>query len=298
MERGRLRLLGTGTTIVIAAIFLVIALANLPIGTTDIFGEFNEPQDRLTFAQVVVSFFGFIGAISAFSFAIFQYRKAEKWRRMEFIAREVKELEADAAIQNALLMVDWGTRKINLYLVSDPKHSDFVTITRGIQWRALLPHPLKQEFPEYQEKPEKNAGKSRDAESSETEIEGRTKDLGFTIREARIRDTYDALLTRLDRLATFINADLIRENELRPFIFYWVDAMTSAAGPSQDAAWRCTLLTYINFYDYSGVNELFKYYGRDISPNGKVYQQIKNAVPDQVLADRLYRCAEDARKSL
>jgi hypothetical protein len=297
MERGRFRVLGTGAMIVIAAIFFVIALANLPIGTTEIFGEFEETKDRLTFAQVVVSFFGFIGAITAFSFAVFQYRKAEKWRRMEFIAREVKELESDEAIQNALLMVDWGTREINLYLIATPKHSDFVTITRGIQWRALLPHPLKQEFAEYQEKPQAGVVKSRDAESSETEVEGRSKDLGFTVREARIRDTYDALLTRLDRLATFINADLIRENELRPFIFYWIDAMTSAAGPPQDATWRCTLLTYINFYDYSGVNELFKHYGRDISPNGKVYQQIKKTVPDQVLANRLYKCADDARRS-
>lgn len=285
MEKNKFKLMGTGAAIFIAAVFLVVALSSFPYGTKDIFGDLQESKDRLTFAQVVVSFFGFIGAISAFTFAIFQYRKAEKWRRMQFVADEVRDLEAEPIIANALLMIDWGVRKVNLFLISDPKAEDYVKITREVQWRALLPHPLKQEYAEYQ-------AKSRlDIEGTSGEIRP-ARDLGFHVTEARIRDTYDAFLTRLDRLETFIDADLIRAEELRPFIYYWIDALTAVDGSPDDATWRCTLLTYMEFYKYTGVTHLFRRYGKDIDADGPIYQKISDSVPDRELARRLYSCVK------
>lgn len=281
MDKSRVKLMGTGAAIVIAAVFLVIALSAFPYRTTDMFGPLDDTKDKLTFAQVIVSFFGFIGAISAFTFAIFQYRKAEKWRRMQFVADEVRELEADPIIQNALLMIDWGVRKINLFLIPDPKPTEYVKITRDVQWRALLPHPLKHQFPEYQAKTR------MDIEGTSGEIRP-GRDLGFQVTEARIRDTYDAFLTRLDRFETFIASGLIRAEELRPFIFYWIDALTSTEGPDDDAIWRCTLLTYIEYYKYTGVNSLFDRFGRSIDIEGKNYQSILEKVPERTLAKRLY----------
>ncbi len=283
MDKNKFRLMGTGAAIVIAAVFLVVALLIFPYGTTDVFGELKDSKDRLTLAQVVVSFFGFIGAISAFTFAIFQYRKAEKWKRMQFVADEVRDLEADPIIANALLMIDWGVRKINLFLIPDPTAADYVKITRDVQWRALLPHPLKQAHPEYQAKTK------MDIEGTSGEIRP-GRDLGFHVTEARIRDTYDAFLTRLDRLETFIDADLIRAQELRPFIYYWIDALTTLDGPEDDGTWRCTLLTYLDFYKYTGVNRLFERYGKNIDADGAIYQKIFEAVPDRELARRLYSC--------
>jgi hypothetical protein len=116
------------------------------------------------------------------------------------------------------------------------------------------------------------------------------RDLGFHVTEARIRDTYDALLTRLDRLETFIAADLIRSDELRPFILYWIDALTSMDGPVDDATWRCTLLTYIDYYKYTGVHSLFERYGKKIAMDGDIYHSILAKVPDRDLAGRLPTC--------
>lgn len=197
---------------------------------------------------------------------------------MEFIAGEIKEFESDPVVQNALLMIDWGTRKINLFLVSDPKETDFVTITRDVQWKALLPHSLKHDNQEYQatKLPDK-VTKSEDRE------------LGFTVVEAKIRDTYDIFLTRLDRFATFIKSNLIDPGELRPFIDYWIDAITETENLKKDAAWKLTLLTYINYYNYSGVKELFKECGKDLSPEAKVYTDVMMQVQDKTLADRLYK---------
>ena len=286
MERSKFKLMGVGAVMVIGAIFLVVALSSMPVRTNDVFGEFATADDRLTFAQLIVSFFGFLGAISAFTFAIFQYRKAEKWKRMQFVADEVRELEADPVIQNALLMVDWRERDINLFLIRDPKTTDLVRINRDMQWRALLPHPIKQGFPKY----EATSG------GDNTERIGEIRpgrDLGFTVIEARIRDTYDALLTRLDRLETFIDGGLIRADELRPFIFYWVNALTAVNGGDEDATWRAALLTYVDYYGYTGVSDLFKRYDRRIDVESPLYLAIIGQVPDKQLGRLLYSCAKE-----
>ena len=280
MNNARFKLLGTGAMIVIAAIFLVIALSAFPYATNSLLGRLEDTGHRLTFAQLVVSFFGFIGAISAFTFAIFQYRKAEKWKRMQFVADEVRELEADPQIQNALWMIDWGVRSINLFLIRDPKTEDFVKITRDMQWRALLPHPLKKTHDEYQAKTK------MDIEGTSGEI-GPSRDRGFTVLEARIRDTYDSLLTRLDRLETFVDAGLIHAGDLRPFIAYWIDALTALDTEDEDGTWLVTLLTYIDYYKYTGVNRLFARYGKNIDANGQTYRALLKNVPDKELARRL-----------
>jgi hypothetical protein len=274
---------GVGIAGTAALIFLIIALINFPLRPQSIFGEFKEVRDTLTFAQLVVSFFGFIGAISAFTLAIVQYRKSAKWKRMEYIADEVKEFESDPTVQNALLMIDWGKRKINLHLVSQPQDKDLIKITRDDQWKALLPHPLKYEFPGYQ------SSVRRHGESQSERIANVDKDFAFTVTEAKIRDTYDVFLTRLDRFWTFIKSDLIDEKELRPFIDYWIDSLTSTDDLQKDAAWRGALLTYINFYKYTGVKELFNAYGKDLDPDGKVYQEVLKRIQDKTLADRLYK---------
>ncbi|MFN0139533.1 MAG: hypothetical protein ACKVQW_05550 [Pyrinomonadaceae bacterium] len=276
MATNRTRIVGAGIALSAAFVFLLIAVVNFPYGTERMFGELKDAKDKLTLAQLVVSFFGFIGAISAVGLAIFQYRKSAKWKRMEFIANEVKEFESDPVVQNALLMIDWGTRKINLNNVSDPEESDYTLIEREDQWKALLPHPLKDRT----KNPQYESPKFVLKDSGKQESDSANK-VRFAVEEAKIRDTYDVFLTRLDRFFTFIDADLIDSAELRPFINYWIDAITENAEPEKDAKWRFALLAYIKFYDYSGVESLLKKYGKDIDINGEIYQNIMRSVKSQ-----------------
>ncbi len=281
------KLVGAGIPLAAAFVFLVIAVLNFPSLTEKMFGQLADTKEKLTLAQIVVSFFGFIGAILAFSLAIIQYLKSARWKRMEFIANEVKEFEADPVVQNALMMIDWGTRKINLNLVPNPTESDLIIIEREDQWKALLPHSLKdkEKYPEYQS--EKFAVKNpKNTESNSTEKS--RNPYRFSVEEAKIRDTYDIFLTRLDRFSTFIDAKLIDADELRPFINYWIDAITKNTEPEKDAEWRCALLTYIIFYEYSGVQSLLKRYGININPKENPYQEIKSSIKDEMLAERLF----------
>ncbi len=232
-----------------------------------------RPETKVAISQLVVSMLGFAGAIAAFIFALMQYRRAEQWKRVEFIANEIKDFESDAVVQNALLMIDWGKRRINLFLVANATNDDLVTITREMQWKALLPHTVKRASPEYDTSPDSGG-----------EGKGSTK---FTFVEARIRDTYDVLLTRLDRFANFIEAGVITAEELGPYIRYWIDAMTTNENPAEDAAWRSTLLTYINFYNYAGVKYLLKCYDKDVEPDSNIYKSLIASLPDPELANRL-----------
>jgi len=247
-----------------------------------LYGSEMKVESKLALAQTTVSLLGFGGAIAAFIFAFVQYKRSEQWKRAELIAREVKEFESDPVVQNALLMIDWGTRRINLFLSSDSKSTEFVKITREVQWKALLPHPIKQKYLEYR------ASDLSDDKSKDKDIQVAT----FTVLEAKIRDTYDVYLTKLDRFSNFIKSGLISYEELGPFISYWVDAMTKNEQPEDDATWRCTLLTYINYYDYTGVKDLLACYERDINPNGQIYNEIKTSMQDQTLADRLFQIIE------
>jgi hypothetical protein len=263
------------------ALFLIVSIG-FPLGLTYL-ADLNRcinmrAEDKLALAQLLVSIFGFGGAIAAFSFAVFQYRRAERWRRTEFIAKEIKDFESDPTVQNALLMIDWGARRINLFNVPNPKFKNLVKITREVQWKALLPHPLKKKYPEYQTFPPSNdISKSKDYHRKT-----------FTDEEAKIRDTYDVFLTRLDRFANFIMAGLISPDELRPFIIYWINAITENKYV-EDVVWRYTLLTYINFYDYSGVKYLLDRYRKNIEWDSDICNALKDSIEDKILADRLHR---------
>ncbi|HEY6331626.1 MAG TPA: hypothetical protein VI756_20035 [Blastocatellia bacterium] len=70
----------------------------------------------MEYAKLAVSIPGFGGAIMALLFGLLQYRKSERWKRAEFVAKEIKEFESDPLVQNAMLMIDWGVRRINVDL--------------------------------------------------------------------------------------------------------------------------------------------------------------------------------------
>ena len=228
MAKSKTKIAGAGLFFFVGFVFLIVAILNIPNVIKYVFGFPMKVKDELDLAQLAVSITGFVGAIVAFSFAILQYRTSEKWKRIEFIANEVKEFEADPMVENALLMIDWGDRYINLFAVSEPKKSDFYRVTRETQWKALLPHELKHEYSEYQA--DRSSERATEGETfndikESSVLRKKSGDMPqkkntFSVEEAKIRDTYDVFLTRLDRFATFIDAKLIDADDLKPFINY------------------------------------------------------------------------------
>jgi hypothetical protein len=254
------------------------------------------PEGQLKTVELMISIFGFAAVVVTLFFGFIQYRRAEKWKRGEFIANAIKEFESNPTVRNALLMIDYGRRKINIFQTPGLTDEEGVRITRGVQWRALLPDTLKRQFEEYRDE----SLKITSPISHDTPTLAEAEDVGevFTPLEAKIRDTYDVFLGYLERFASLMELRLVTAEEFDPYLRYWIDAITKNDLPERSATWRCTLLTYINFYDYSRVMGLFAAYGKDISPDGVVYktfmEEMKKISPEKTnidrtkLADRLY----------
>lgn len=253
------------------------------------------PEGQFRTAQLIVSMFGFAAVVVTLLFGFIQYRRAEKWKRGEFIANEIKEFESNPTVRNALLMIDYGRRNINIFQTPGLADAEGVRITRGIQWRALLPDVVKREFEEYWDESLRSVHPISHDGSTPVDPE----DVGevFTPLEAKIRDTYDVFLSYLERFASLIELRLVTAKEFDPYLSYWIEAITKNDLPGRTAAWRCALLTYINFYGYSGVKNLFAAYGKQIGPDGAAYQifvaELKAApkitnIDKAELADRLY----------
>lgn len=229
-------------------------------------------------AQLIVSILGFGGAIGALAFGLAQYRRSEQWKRGEFVAKEIKEFESNPEVRNAIFMIDWGIREINLALLPNATEQDMIRVTREIQWRALVPHPLKSKY-------EDPSAAWDDATRHETRIR-------FTATEMRIRDTYDTFLSYLERFANHVRSGLVTAEEFKPYLIYWIDSITNAAGVADydgDAEWRCALLTFINYYDYKGVAFLLNLYNRNIEPEGGIYQKLAELIEDKQLYADLVR---------
>lgn len=49
-----------------------------------------------------------LGAAVAFVIGLIQYRRAQQWKRAEWVAQEMKGVFSDPLVQAALTMIDWG----------------------------------------------------------------------------------------------------------------------------------------------------------------------------------------------
>ena len=243
----------------------------------------SDPEIEI--AKLVVSILGFGGTIMTIAMATRQYRRAEQWKRAEFVAKEVKEFENSLVVRNALAMVDWGARRVNLRLKQNPEDGDLIRVTREMQWKALLPHSVKDDSVMF---------RAEDLEFGESDQE--TDRQGFTSIEARIRDTYDMFLDHLQRFSNVIESGLVGSDELHPYLSYWLNTIASPEGSQKDIAWRCALFTYINFYEFKGVQQLFSAFGRPIEPGAPLFRKLFGQLRNADLKEALERSLKQKRQ--
>jgi hypothetical protein len=220
------------------------------------------PQTQLL-VSVVAVILGTSGAVVAWRTFI----RSERWKEAEFLAREMKDFFGDPRVQTALVMVDWGLRRIKL-LEDSAQDGGHVMVDRTMQVQALRPHVLLVRGSD-------EVGKGR-----------------FTREEAAIRDHYDALLDGLERFGNYVSTKLVRVENIRPYIGYWLDDIHSDAENAADAAWTTALLTYIDFYRYRGVQRLFKEAGKPIDPSSEAYRKSLSQMEDRGLAVKFAECVE------
>jgi hypothetical protein len=128
--------------------------------------------------QLLVSILGIVLATCAAVIAWRTFLRSERWKQAEFLAGVMKELAQDERTQRALSTIDWGLRSIKLGESTDPD-GGYVKVSRQMQTLALRPHCL--------------LGQGLTAPES----------IRFTPEEAAIRDCYDSLFDRSERLSNY-----------------------------------------------------------------------------------------------
>src|SRR5262249_4371901 len=139
---------------------------------------------------------GVLGTVGAFWFGVVQYAKAEKWKRTEFLAGEMKGFFDDPDVRSVLKMIDWAPRRINLFHSEDTDPEHYPVVSRELQISALVPHTLWVGSGLGEE----GASSLQTGDIESTGVGGRT----FSQDEAKIRDSYDNFLDRLELFGTYV----------------------------------------------------------------------------------------------
>jgi hypothetical protein len=212
---------------------------------------------------------GLLATFGTLAIGLWRYRRAQLWKRAEFVADEMMEFNADPQVCLAQTLIDWGLRRVNIFGQPELAPEDAPLITREVQWRALVPHKLKEKYSSLQTP--------------------RTEDsLGwFTVEEAKIRDIYDDFLFYLSRFHHFIESRLVRPHEIEPYLRYWVEEIASPVNEEGDAKWRCALIGFIWSYRYYGVVKLFAMLGHRIDRDGECWKSLSREIAGDPLLNDL-----------
>lgn len=169
---------------------------------------------------------GLLGAAVVFAIGLFQYRRAQQWKRAEWVAQEMKQWFADPLVQAALLMIDWGSRRILLYPGRENVGERYVRLNNDDVARALM---LRSERPD-----------------------------SFSELEADIREAFDRALDGLERFYAYVETGLVELDDLEPYLKYWAVILCRPRpiGPGESRLLR--LRTYMDTYGFEGAHALLR----------------------------------------
>ncbi len=174
----------------------------------------------------LVKAIAFIGAGLAFIVGLVQYRRAQQWKRAEWVAQEMKALFGDPVVQAALQMLEWGSRRIPLYPDRQDENDRHVSLTNEAVANALMIH---------EDRPD-----------------------GFSQLEADIRAAFDRALDGFERFHSYVDTGLVELSDLRPYLKYWAVLLCRPRSPRPKEHRLARLMAYMDRYGYEGAHELLE----------------------------------------
>lgn len=158
--------------------------------------------------------------------AIIEYRRAQKWKKSEFLAKEIKEFLSDKDVRRALLILDWNVIDLPLYESEIPenKHRSFLFDDEIHLKNALSIIP----------------------------------DSRFTDEESIVRKTIDEFLVRLSMIQNYVDSKLINTNDLKPYLKYWIKLMGDKEKSRKKVEYTAKLWAFILHFEYDQVIRLME----------------------------------------
>ncbi len=171
----------------------------------------------------ILKVFALLGSSIVFGIGLWQYRRAQQWKRAEWTAQEMKQLLSDPIVQAALLMIDLGSRNIPLYPDRDTEADRYVFLNDDEIAHALKSHEDRED--------------------------------GFSALEADIRSAFDRLLDGLERFESYVTTGLVTEADLAAYLKYWASEICVEARPGTEDR-LIQLRLYMKKYGFAGADKL------------------------------------------
>jgi hypothetical protein len=151
--------------------------------------------------------------------AIWEYVRAQRWKRFEYMAAEMKALAADANSRKVMMMLDWRDREVELF--PERTTDKPVLVTDQLLLSALHPNDYG------------------------------ANGQGYTDEEARIRDLFDGLFDKLTVFAVCLRSGLIQPRDLRAHLSYWLNKLTNPASRGKNGPiFVQTIRRFLQYYQY------------------------------------------------
>jgi hypothetical protein len=167
------------------------------------------------------------GGALAFGIGVWQYRKTQRWKRVEFLAAEMKTFYDDTAVREALTMLDWRRKKMALFKYREEDDTQKVTVYYALVARSL----------------------------------GVATETQYRKEESAIREIFERFLEYLARFEGFVATRVVKEEDFNPYLDYWVRLLAGHDHHAKEVTQEVlpALWKFIDYFHYSDVR---KFVGR------------------------------------
>jgi hypothetical protein len=188
---------------------------------------FHWLSRQLTFSNLI-EITKIAGAAIAFWIGLRQFQKNQAWKRLEFVAAEMKAFYEDDAVREAMTMLDWRKKKMTLFKYRDENDFARVEVNYQIVSEALRVDPSLQ----------------------------------YNKVQSAIREIFERFLEFLARFEGFLEAGLVKEKDLNPYLDYWMKLISGndAHSPEATAKVLPELWKFIDYYGYRDVRRFVNRY--------------------------------------
>jgi hypothetical protein len=172
-------------------------------------------------------------ATATFAIGLYQYIKAQHWKRCEFVAKEIKDFENNPLVRRAMFMLDFREGQ---FTPEKTFSTEGVAIRFDTQMltKAVISHELR---PEYQLTPE----------------------------EIQVRLAFCDFFEGLERFNYFLDMNLVSKKNLEAYLPYWIARFSDPDENRKGKTFIYSIWTFIDTYEYTGVRKLAEQVARNNS---------------------------------
>jgi hypothetical protein len=190
-------------------------------------------------AEHILPYLSALIGLGGFGIGLYQYYRAQIWKKSEFAAAQLQRLSDDPALTLCCIFLDWGPRRIAV-----PKNYAVFTTNNETSF-------------------------THDWDSLKAALVPEHKDANFQFPLVLYRDTFDKFFTYLDRINHYLHVGLFKVEDVYP-LYYWLNELKESRYLSPKD--KHIFLTFIDHYHYVGVRALmkkFEHYEREMAAGMK-----------------------------